>query len=381
MENFTTNVRTQVGKNDCQAQVGDFFEKLLTWRDESQRQFLNLVNDHSNSINEAINNLVTEVGDLQAQLSVTRKERNDLIETVKNMSGKMQKLPDNEDNLGEFGPTETNKTMFEEQMSSNTEEVSQETGDISDEILNQQILKVENTENNSTLIKKTVDTCVKKEEYPENNVRMEDKINEERFVSRGHSESTNRQTEHEMNLEHENLQVEDEADSVTTDDKAKVGLPFFGLQLGRNPNNRVGKVKLNYSTDIGVMTESRYSTAGKKFKCDHCLYSSDHSPHLQKHINVMHLKVEKKFKCDKCSYASHTKYHLNEHISTKHNKTMNFACGECDFRTISRGRLSKHRSHAGHKSQDRKFSCKICSYSSGDKDTLFEHIQEKHFQQ
>lgn len=380
MENSTSNARRQAGKNDCQAQVGDFFEKLLMWRDESQRQFLNLVNDHSKNINEAINNLVTEVSDLEVQLSVTRKERNDLIETVKNMSGKMQKLPDNEDNLGEFGPTETNKTIFEEQMSSNTEEVSQEIGDISDEILNQQILKVENTENNSTLIRKTVDTCVKREEYPVNNFKMADKNNEDRFVSRNHPESINRQTEHEMNLEHENLQVEDEADSVTTDNKAKVALPFFGLQLGRNPNNRVGKVKLNFSSDKTVMKGSRWDS-GKKFKCDHCLYSSDNNQHLKKHINIMHLKVEKKYKCDKCPYASHSNFHLNEHISTKHIKTMNFACGECDFRTISRGRLSKHRSHAGHKSQDRKFSCKICSYSSGDKDTLFDHIQDKHFQQ
>ena len=54
MENSTSNARRQAGKNDYQTQVGDFFEKLLMWRDESQRQFLNLVNDHSKNINEAI---------------------------------------------------------------------------------------------------------------------------------------------------------------------------------------------------------------------------------------------------------------------------------------------------------------------------------------
>ena len=59
-------------QKDCQGKVNDFFESLMMWRDESQKQFVNVVNTHSKIINEAISNLVDEASDLQAQLSVCR---------------------------------------------------------------------------------------------------------------------------------------------------------------------------------------------------------------------------------------------------------------------------------------------------------------------
>ena len=170
--------------------------------------------------------------------------------------------------------------------------------------------------------------------------------------------------------------------------KTNVALPFFSLRRDRNPNKTIGKKKVIYENEKKFREEkkSKYWRGEegsydneKKFKCDHCMYSSHQRSHLKKHVDVIHMKVEKKFKCDKCPYASHTSYHLNEHVSVKHNKAMSFACEECSFVANCRGALSKHRRHAGHNSRDRKFSCKVCSYSSGDKDTLFEHIKDKHF--
>ena len=79
-------------KSKCQSEVRHLFKELESWRDESQRQFSNIINCHSESINKAINDLVEEVGDLQAKLSTTTHERNDLMETVKNLSGGIRQL-------------------------------------------------------------------------------------------------------------------------------------------------------------------------------------------------------------------------------------------------------------------------------------------------
>ena len=65
-------------QKDCQGEVMDLFQKLASWKEESQRQFSNIMNFHSTSITNGISGLVGEFFDLKAQLSVTTKERDDL---------------------------------------------------------------------------------------------------------------------------------------------------------------------------------------------------------------------------------------------------------------------------------------------------------------
>ena len=148
------NSRQQMSKNqhDSQGEVRDFFGKIMLWRNESQREFLNIVDTHSNIINEAMCSLVEEVSDLKAQLSVTRKERNKLIETVKNMSRKIQKQqPDNEElqNLDsrEVGYLKNEETGIKRLLVGYEDEDIEHHGDISDVALNQQISNDEDTEN------------------------------------------------------------------------------------------------------------------------------------------------------------------------------------------------------------------------------------------
>ena len=76
---------------DAQSEVGHFLDKLIVWREESHREFSNVLQFHSSSINKGISNLVEEVNDLQVKLSVITKERNDLLETVHNLSDDIRK--------------------------------------------------------------------------------------------------------------------------------------------------------------------------------------------------------------------------------------------------------------------------------------------------
>ena len=64
----------------CQSEVRAVFEKLTSWRDDSHRQFSDIIKSHSSSISEGINDLVEEVSELKAELSVIRKETEGAVE-------------------------------------------------------------------------------------------------------------------------------------------------------------------------------------------------------------------------------------------------------------------------------------------------------------
>ena len=69
---------------DYQSEVEHFIQKLSLWREESHKDFSNIIQFHSTNINEGINDLVQEVSNLKFNLSMITRERNDLIETVCN---------------------------------------------------------------------------------------------------------------------------------------------------------------------------------------------------------------------------------------------------------------------------------------------------------
>ena len=77
---------------DFQSEIRVLFEKLTSLREESHRQFSDIINSHGGSISDGINDLFAEVSNLQDELSVVRKERNVLLETVDNLNGEIRQL-------------------------------------------------------------------------------------------------------------------------------------------------------------------------------------------------------------------------------------------------------------------------------------------------
>ena len=80
------------GQRDCLREARDVFEKLSSLKEESHKQFSDIINSHSGSINKGIHDLIEEVSELKAELSVIRKERNVLLETVDNLNGEIRHL-------------------------------------------------------------------------------------------------------------------------------------------------------------------------------------------------------------------------------------------------------------------------------------------------
>ena len=70
---------------DSESEVGHFIEKLSTWKEETHKEFFNIVQFHCSSISKGINELVEEVRELQDKLSFVTKQRNDLLGIVHNL--------------------------------------------------------------------------------------------------------------------------------------------------------------------------------------------------------------------------------------------------------------------------------------------------------
>ena len=53
---------------DCQSEVRAVFEKLTSWREESNRQISDIIISHSSSVSQGVNNLVTQVSNMEDEL-------------------------------------------------------------------------------------------------------------------------------------------------------------------------------------------------------------------------------------------------------------------------------------------------------------------------
>ena len=88
--------------------VGNLFKKLSSWKEGSQREFSNIINYHSSSINKGINDLVQEVCSLKSKLSVITTERNELLERVDKLSVEIKELSTKLEMVQDFPDPEIN---------------------------------------------------------------------------------------------------------------------------------------------------------------------------------------------------------------------------------------------------------------------------------
>ena len=79
-------------RNDCEVEAKDFLSKLSSWKEESHRQLSNIINCHSSNISDGIKDLAEEVCSLQSEVSLIRKEKSVLLETVDNLNGEIKQL-------------------------------------------------------------------------------------------------------------------------------------------------------------------------------------------------------------------------------------------------------------------------------------------------
>ena len=87
-------MEAQLDKNhhEGQSKLRYLFGRLNSWKEESQKEFSNIVNSLSLGMDKEMCNLLKEVSDLREKLSAMTEERDYLAETVKNMGREMARM-------------------------------------------------------------------------------------------------------------------------------------------------------------------------------------------------------------------------------------------------------------------------------------------------
>ena len=308
-------------EKDCQREVWNLFEKLSSWRDESQKQISHIINFHSSSVNKGINDLVREVDDLQAELSTIRKERNVLLETVGNLNGEIrhlsyklpitQPLPEPEDNLDQ----DIGQVSSEEEIPDTTEhymerprlgnETTKEVEfldyeDISDQNIEQQILRSpENTSEDFVCSESNFSFSMQENlTIHLENVHSKLELND---VGPGLNDELNNQSE------------------ISTFDILESN--FKGGVARKTGDRKLKCEKCPYIPYNISSLKSHIKAVHDKIRnhvCGECGYAASQKINLKKHKNMVHRMGERKFKCDKCPCMAHYKYQVKQHFSEVH---------------------------------------------------------------
>ncbi|KAK5640638.1 hypothetical protein RI129_011449 [Pyrocoelia pectoralis] len=160
--------------------------------------------------------------------------------------------------------------------------------------------------------------------------------------------------------------------------------------------NRVAGQEYNYEESIltsrikGCL--NRYSNnsitynvncKSKKFKCNHCYFSTSHNRLLALHVESQHSSLE--YKCIKCNYTSMVKRYLMRHYNRCHNlncedcnvccNSKQLKCAHCYFTTSYKTSLALH-IESQHGSIE--YKCVKCSYTTRVKNYLITHFNRCH---
>ena len=385
---------------DISNELREMFQPFESWRDESQRQFSNIIESHKNKINKRINDLVEEVCDLQAKLSATTKEKNDLIETVNNLSGGIRQL------------SATLPTVQPLPASNQDQEFQ---GNDSSEVALSKSLELTEARGESGGLEECVEDAVERQDnYPlEERSYLNDEANHEQTESMEFCSS--RQNSLQMDLN--SSQEETLAHQKNGYHSDKHMCPECNFEFSTAENFRIHFNNLHSNLEVSeansediressqqidntktsevVALKDRILPTGsnnikkhikgvheklRKYVCQECKYAFYQKSNLTNHLLSVH-NFGDKLKCQECPYETPLKYNLKLHIRRVHEKIKDHFCGECreqcDYTASQKSKLTHHMVSA-HKSGDRQFRCDQCPYTSTIQQIVNKHIKVVH---
>ena len=151
---------------------------------------------------------------------------------------------------------------------------------------------------------------------------------------------------------------------------------------------------------------NQHSWCTRKFSCEKCPFRGSSDQDLINHINEGHIddhrskrpstlqdkeqvemrkrkekvrNADKKFSCKLCSYTSSRNDRLQRHIKGQHYNIREHVCKLCGYATLRKYDLNKHM-EAKHEMGEKKFKCDACPYACFYRSSLTKHIEVVHDQ-
>ena len=282
---------------EYQGELRYLFTKLNSWQEESQRQFYNVINSQSINIDKSLSNLLEEVSDLQAQLSIITRDRDNLILTVDNLRGEITRLEANPSYSG------SNKIECNEHEDQGEEEEEEEEGEVEEEVSNyNKDHNVDHTENDSEIAHEP-NTHSSNVEYDGMDVKCPETASNSEMVT-------------------------DELEVTDQPQKKRLKAQFSKMEI---------PVKGSHLNDH---IETVHNQRKKKLKCEHCPYTAATLSHMKEHIEVVHERVRVN-SCGECGFAPSRKRDLKRHMKVVHTKR--HVCEDCGHAESRKPLLTSHR--------------------------------------
>ena len=391
-----TSYELKKSQNEWQS---DLYSKLGSWREESQRHFSNIIDSHSNTIAMTINELQNGVCLLQEQLSVVSKERNDLLETVDNLSGKIRQLssklpvirPLQEPEDEEYHDLDTHEVGNpEEKVLVDIKEGTRFYSDFGEDD-EQQIydgdhqedpLNGENHFNASNFIEfpdkndKNIEHLGAYEKVIDGNILGED------LKEGNHKETCSCSSCNKVYLEdrasvHPECRITFYAPKEISSNGSGESNHLSGAEAMEDEKLECEQppCKSNLKRDIKSPIEAVHEKI-RNHVCKLCGKAYTQKVNLKIHIEGVHENL-KTHVCRQCGFATSRKSHLNRHIQGVHLKIKNHVCGDCGYAASLQHHLKEHRDNV-HNTADKRFQCDMCPYKTCVKSRLKAHIKCRH---
>ena len=369
--------------HSSQHQVRNLFEKLRSWREVSQKEFSIIVDMYSNSITKSTNDLIGEVGDLKVQLSAIKKENNNLLETVNNVSAEnrqlraqillIQDLPGSEQNCNhdsEEGDLCDTEELHLKRPIVNTEVYKSKTFEDCGYIADPTVPLNENDQNNFS---KTVDADANNidEEVTEdiNTIKNQELHMEDHICPKCNFPCEN------LDIHLNNIHSEFDLNNINQSENEEIE-PNCDSDKREETIVQNIKYSLGHGAQIRSSIQDDYQKQHLKHVCYACGYVSSKKSDLKMHIKQVHEKI-RDHACTECEFTASQKNNLKAHIERVHENKKKYFCAECGYAATSKGSLKKHTDRVHHQ-KIRNHICRECGYAASEKGTLKQHIEHVH---
>ena len=334
------------GRTDSQVEAKDLFAKLSSLKEESYKQFSNMIDCYSSNISDGIRDLTDKVSDLQSELSLIRKEKSVLLETVDNLNGEIRQLNAKLQSL----------TQPEEEP--NLELTKEEILDGEDSFEATEIHQMTNETRTSKSIDEDYDPLTDPEIQEQSNIPNNlqgDNLTESSFYEEivGDVDEDNIEEIYQKESKARYKCVCPECGTeFSTDESLQIHKKTVHLKLkGDHPKSGAVKdhsktMRLKVRTRRGNIKISKFNDG--KHVCGDCGYSTTLKDVLRNHKASVHNNIEDKIQCEMCPFATPRKRNLKYHMETIHK--------------IGEGR----------------FKCEYCPYTSSHVGNFRYHIKRKH---
>ena len=365
---------SQEQEEDCLSEVRNVFEKLNSWKKQSQRQFTSIIDSHNVSITKGVSGLIEEVVDLRAELSIIKKEKNILIDTVDSLNNeisqlktrlpeKSQSTQNDENPIQNDGAKERSGQPNEVKDSSQidfSDSACNDTLDLQDLSTGQEDLETEQSELQDVAEEKTNHT-LKGNDSSEVDISVQVDV----------PDSTNNDMADTRNLRiGQKDQEMQQKESHSSPLKSSQGDGQTDLKQERN----CAEISPRDGKKLAASLEKRF----KEIICEECKFATTNVDYFRIHLEHVHGVVAKKYACELCPYDTSDKQRFKKHNFSIHNiGDERFQCKLCPYKTIQKHLFISH-SFSIHKIGEAKYKCEFCSFESSSNGTFKVHVEQVH---